>query len=196
MGYYLMVKTIDQNGVKYLCKCMDNKNHMLYKGSGVFWRKILNSHLTYTVSTTVLGHYESKEELKQAGLYYSELYNVVKDKSWANCIPESGDGGSTTNGKVYGHCLNTLTEKLFENASAIPNGWVLGRKPKGPRPQHVSDAVRAAHLGKKRSKETRNNMKNSLRRKRKTVQCTLCDRQITLQNLTRHMEKSHGTEIF
>jgi len=195
MGYYLMIKTIDQNGVKYLCKCMDNKNHILYKGSGVFWRKILKSHPTYTVSTTVLGHYNTKEELSEAGLYYSNLYNVVKDKTWANCIPESGDGGSTTNGKIYGHCPVTLQEKLFDNKDLIPAEWNVGRKPKGPRPQAISEKLLASHLGKKRSEETRMNMKNALRSKRMTVQCTDCNRQITPQNLNRHMEKTHGTKI-
>lgn len=186
MGYYLLIKTIDQNGFRYLCKCMDNKDHIKYKGSGVLWRKVLKAHPTYTVSTTVLGHYDTKEELKSAGLYYSELFDVVKDKSWANCIPESGDGGSTTNGKIYARNIETRQERLFEKEEDLPEGWVRGRFGwTGRTPEH-SAALLAAHQGATRSEDTRKNMRNSVRRPRRTISCKLCEKQFTLQNIKRH----------
>lgn len=36
---------------------------------------------------------DSKEDLIEKGIYYSNLWNVVESKEWANLKPESGDGG-------------------------------------------------------------------------------------------------------
>ena len=97
--YYLMIKEIEQTGLKYLCKrkqsSKDPEDHIKYRGSGVLWRRILNKHPEYTMKTTVLGLYDT-ETLKERGLYYSELYNIVESNEWANLIPESGDGGDTS----------------------------------------------------------------------------------------------------
>lgn len=106
--YYLMIKEIEQTGMKYLCKRKynpaDPQDHITYKGSGVLWRRILKAHPEYTIKTTVLGIY-TKEELKIQGLYYSELYNIVEDKQWANLIPEKGDGGDTSSTPGYKSAL-------------------------------------------------------------------------------------------
>lgn len=102
--YYLMIKTIDQTGLKYLCKrkvcCKDPNDHLKYKGSGVLWRRILKKHPDYTISTFVLGKYD-KDELFKMGMFYSHLYNVVESKDWANLILECGDGGNTSNTDGY-----------------------------------------------------------------------------------------------
>lgn len=96
--YYLMIKTIDQTGMKYLCKRRFYPNrpndHLTYKGSGVLWRRILNKHPNYTISTEVLGLY-TKDDLKKYGRYFSDTFNIVESDEWANLIPELGDGGAT-----------------------------------------------------------------------------------------------------
>lgn len=99
MKYYLMIKEIEQTGLKYLCKRIEQSylgtdDHLSYKGSGTLWRKILRKHPEYTLKTTVLGLYSS-DELKVSGAYYSKLWNIVESKEWANLIPEIGDGGVT-----------------------------------------------------------------------------------------------------
>lgn len=192
MGYYLMIKTINQSGVRYLCKCKDDKDHIAYKGSGVFWWRLLKAHPEYTLTTTVLGHYATNELLREAGIYYSNLYNVVQSKEWANCVVEMGDGGDTITGRIFAYCADTKEEKTFINEVNIPEGWIKGRKPKGPRPAYITDILVAVHTGKKRSEETCKNMRDSVRGKRMTIQCKQCDRQVTLQNIKRHMEKTHG----
>jgi hypothetical protein len=98
--YYLMIKEIEQTGLKYLCKrrqYADPLDHLKYKGSGKLWRRVLNAHPEYTVKTTVLGLYD-KNDLTKYGLYYSNLYNVVESDEWANLMPEAGDGGVTHQG--------------------------------------------------------------------------------------------------
>lgn len=99
--YYLMIKEIEQTGMKYLCKRKKyNKpdDHLKYAGSGKLWNRILKAHPNYTIKTTVLGLYD-KDDLIKYGLYYSNLFNVVESTEWANLIPEIGDGGPTNTGK-------------------------------------------------------------------------------------------------
>lgn len=95
--YYLMIKEIEQTGLKYLCKRKQSRksdDHISYKGSGKLWRRILNAHPEYTIKTTVLGLYD-RDDLYKYGLYYSNLYKIVESDDWANLMPEQGDGGIT-----------------------------------------------------------------------------------------------------
>lgn len=89
--YYLYVKTHSLTGLKYLGKTTKTDYHT-YPGSGTYWKKhLLRYGNDYT--TVLLYSTENKDDLAQQGLYYSELYNVVKSKDWANVKPENGDGG-------------------------------------------------------------------------------------------------------
>ena len=97
MNIYLMVKTHNTTGLKYLCKTKQKDPHK-YKGSGDYWIPHIKKH-GYDVTTEILKECSSNEEIKQWGLHYSELWNVVNArddngrKLWANLKPESGDGG-------------------------------------------------------------------------------------------------------
>ena len=87
-------------GLLYLCKTSSsNKDPYTYKGSGKYWLKHLNKHNPYIV-TCILGEYETKEQLTEAGLFYSKMYNVVEDKRWANLTEEKGDGGLIGQGQL------------------------------------------------------------------------------------------------
>lgn len=90
--HYLMIKKCMTTGLKYLCKTSGKKNPYLYTGSGVRWTNHIRKHKSYII-TCIIGEYSTKEELKKAGLYFSNLYNVVDDYTWANLTEEKGDGG-------------------------------------------------------------------------------------------------------
>ena len=95
--HILMVKECRLTGLKYLCKT-SGKDPFQYHGSGIRWVHHLKKyHKQWTspenVETTILGEYETKEELREAGIIYSALFNVVKDYNWANIVPEHGDDG-------------------------------------------------------------------------------------------------------
>ena len=92
--YYLMIKTHNITGLKYLCQTK-RKDPIKYLGSGVKWRSHLNKH-GKDISTEILGSYENKEDLISAGIYYSKLWDVVNSNSWANLKLEEGDGGDTS----------------------------------------------------------------------------------------------------
>lgn len=191
MGYYLLIKTIDQNGMRYLCKCRDNKHPHKYRGSGVFWRKILDKNPDYTVSTEILGHFNTNEELKVVGLLYSKLHNIVEDKHWANCIPEIGDGGPTVSGRV--RITDGITERLVHPSTPIPHGWRLGGRTRGPRPLEVTRKIVKSQRGQRRSAEIREKFKQSWASgKRKPIpkkQCPYCSSWFAAPNINRHITK-------
>jgi hypothetical protein len=112
MTIYLYKKTHNITGLKYLGKTTSKDPHK-YKGSGNIWVLHINKH-GYNVTTEILKECQTKEELKQWGKYYSELWDIVNardengKKIWANLKPEEGDGGATRNGmKNKPHSLET-----------------------------------------------------------------------------------------
>lgn len=47
----------------------------------------------YDVETEILKECTSNEEVKEWGLYYSRLWNIVESPEWANIKEETGNGG-------------------------------------------------------------------------------------------------------
>lgn len=162
MTIYLYIKTHNITGLKYLGKT-SNPNPSAYKGSGKIWLRHIKSH-GYDVSTTILKECSTNEEVKKWGVYYSELWNVVDDPSWANLKPEEGDGGARKGQKawnkgikgVYKHSPETNARQsqrqkgtkrkpLSEETKLKIRTKLLGRK-KGP----TSDITKAKISAAKR----------------------------------------------
>ena len=177
--------------MRYLCKCIDTKDHIAYRGSGVYWRRLLNKH-DPEITTTVLGYYNTNDELRSAGEHYSQKFNVVSDPTWANLMPEVGDGGPTVQGRVRGINPATGETRTFQTVNLIPEGWVRGCAKGFKKPEAAKEASRRFHTGRIRSPETRRKMIQSVRKKRITVTCPICQGQITPQNIKRHQEKCEG----
>lgn len=94
---YLYVKT-HKTGLKYLGKT-DN-DPFKYKGSGTYWLRHLKKYGDEH-STEILLETDDKELFREKALYYSNLFNVVESKEWANIVPEQGDGGDTSMSPKY-----------------------------------------------------------------------------------------------
>jgi hypothetical protein len=92
MIHYLYVKTHRKTGLKYLGKTSRTDPYS-YTGSGKRWLSHLNKH-GYDFDTEILLETTDPIKIIEAGLYYSNIWNVVKDSKWANMKPESGDGGT------------------------------------------------------------------------------------------------------
>ncbi len=92
MIIYLYKKTHKTTGLKYLGKTIESDPY-LYQGSGVYWTNHIKKH-GYDCDTEILKECSSKEELREWGLYYSNLWNIVESDEWANLKPETGDGGA------------------------------------------------------------------------------------------------------
>ena len=63
--YHLYIKTHNKTGLKYLGKT--SYDPFKYKGSGTYWKRHIKKHGD-DVITEILGSYETKEMLKEAGL--------------------------------------------------------------------------------------------------------------------------------
>lgn len=187
-GYFLMIKEAIGFNIKYLCKCADYKDPFVYKGSGVYWKKIITKYKP-EIKTTILGHYKTNNDLREAGIYYSKLFNIVEDSTWANLIEEIGDGGPTIKYKVRAYNLQNPTQvKYFNSVEDIPVGWKRGNLGTKKTTESIYKTANW-HRGRKRSQETRQKMKNAIRKKRVTVYCKYCAKYITPQNLVRHQIK-------
>ena len=92
MTIYLYLKTHNVTGLKYLGKTISEDPYS-YQGSGKYWKRHIEKH-GYDVTTEILLKTNDKNELKKIGLYYSNLWNIVESKTFANIIEESGDGGA------------------------------------------------------------------------------------------------------
>lgn len=90
---YLYLKTHNVTGLKYLGKTVQNP--FVYEGSGKYWLNHINKHGN-DVNTEILFESSNIEEIKNVGLYFSNLWNVVESKQYANLIPEYGTGGDTS----------------------------------------------------------------------------------------------------
>lgn len=88
--YYLYIKTHEVTGLKYLGQTRRADPH-LYKGSGEHWVNHLKKHGNL-YRTEIIKECSSNEEVAFWGKYYSDLWDIVKSKEWANLIPEMGGG--------------------------------------------------------------------------------------------------------
>ncbi len=162
MTIYLYVKTHKKTGLKYL-GVTTNKDPYTYTGSGVYWKNHLNKH-GFDYFTEILKECRTKDEVKEWGLYYSRLWNIVESNEWANLKEEQGDGGRQS---------KEVREKIGKAGKGrIP--WNKGKqiwsdadrklisernKQRGPQSQETISKRVMKTTGKKRTKEQRARMK-------------------------------------
>jgi hypothetical protein len=113
-------------GLRYLCKTSGKKDPYLYKGSGVRWVNHIKKHKSYII-TCIIGQYNTKEELVNAGLHYSQLYNVVQDQTWANLTEEKGDGGLVGAGQL-GKRWKIKNTSNMRNTKTKTEAWYKGKE--------------------------------------------------------------------
>lgn len=86
--YKLMLKCHWETGISYLC-VTSKKKWETYKGSGLRWKKLLNKHKS-KIDTTLIFTSDDKEEFNSACVFYSDFFDIVSDKNFANLIIETG----------------------------------------------------------------------------------------------------------
>jgi hypothetical protein len=117
--FYLYVKTHSITGLKYL-GYTSSKNPYKYSGSGTYWNSHLKKH-GYTWTTEILKECSSKEEIKNWGQYYSNLWKIVISNEWANLIEEKASGGDLT---------LCWTVKSKQNNKKARDQWIANMKGK------------------------------------------------------------------
>lgn len=104
--YYLYVKTHVKTGLKYLGQT--SKDPYTYLGSGKRWLNHLRKHGN-DITTEILLETTDINQIKEQGIYYSRLWNIVEDSRWANLTEEQGTGGAINKGRS--HTLESI-EKI------------------------------------------------------------------------------------
>ncbi len=94
---YLMVKTHNITGLKYLCKrvTISDSKAISYPGSGKYWKSHLKIH-GKNINTEIVAKYDLDkiEEFSKLCIEYSNKFNIVKSEDWANLIEENGFSGA------------------------------------------------------------------------------------------------------
>lgn len=137
--YYLYVKTHNKTGLKYLGQT--KQDPFKYRGSGKRWLNHIKKH-GYDVDTEILLETSNKEELKETGIYYSDLWNIVYSDKWANIVTERANGGDTISNHPNREqiCLNASKFAKERNAKLISDGlhpFITNN----PTPQRVKDGT-------------------------------------------------------
>src|SRR5579863_8730157 len=92
MIYNLYVKQHNQTGLKYLGSTT-TYNPERYPGSGLYWKRHLDTYGN-DVSTYIIATFDNQKDLHEAGLFYSNVWNIVESDEWANLKEEAGiEGG-------------------------------------------------------------------------------------------------------
>lgn len=145
---YLMVKCHRDTGLLYFCKT-STRNTVKYTGSGKYWKKHLSKHGNQ-VDTLWHQLFESKEDLVEFALFFSEFFDIVSavDKSgkkiWANEIPENElDGGQNKGLPSPRRGIPTGRPSVWKGKSRPEHSArIQGRKQTAEHSQKISDALK------------------------------------------------------
>lgn len=156
--YYLMVKTHKKTGLQYLCQS-SRKHLSRYKGSGKYWKLHLKKHGNDIETRYILKCY-TKTALREWGLYYSNLWSVVKSNKWANLKPEEGDGSSSETLKEIMNRPDVRAKTLAAQNTPEYKAKQMGDNNSSKRPE-VRAKIANSIRGTKASLETKDAMSKS-----------------------------------
>lgn len=118
---YLMIKRHSVTGLKYFCKTVSKKPYT-YKGSGTFWKRHLKIHDSSYVETIWCELFTDKESLVEFATFFSEEFDIVNSKEWANLIVEDG-----LTGFLSENSKNIQEKRILEKTHHLLNGDIQRR---------------------------------------------------------------------
>lgn len=154
---YLYVKTHNQTGLRYLGQTT-SKDPYKYPGSGKYWKLHLKKHGS-NFSTEILKECASVKDVEHWGKYYSDLWNIVNDPTWANLKPETGDGGWPKDARVGKRHTAESKQKMSAARKGVPNP-----KSSIPRTDTQKEHLRKINSGKTIPDYVRQKMSESKRK--------------------------------
>lgn len=130
---YLYIKQHSNTGLKYF-GITTRKDPIKYLGSGKYWRNHIKKHGTAYVITLWIQLFEDQESLTDFALLFSEHWDIVNSKEWANMVPEYGinKGGPHFSGRKHSEetraklsfASSNITEENRAKKSAARKGKV------------------------------------------------------------------------
>ena len=175
---YLYIKQHSVTGLKYFGKTA-KYDPLKYLGSGKHWKSHIKKHGTMHVVTLWYQLFDDKSLLTEFALLFSDHWDIVKSKEWANLIPENGiDGGvkgyphsaqhnanvsAALKGISTGPCSDERKSKISAATKGVPKpprtlehnaNISLAKKGKKQKPQSTEHnaAISAGKKGKKQPK--------------------------------------------
>jgi len=163
------------NGLFYLGKT-ESENPLLYKGGGTRWNNYIKKYnfKIEDIETWVLHKTSDKEDLRNMGIYYSNLFNVVENNNWANLKPETGDGGQ---GKGFmkdnpNHpCKRSEVKEKIRKTLLGESNWIRGKT-----------GIDAPMYGYKHSDETKKKISESSKKPKIKISCPHCNKLVAKGN--------------
>lgn len=144
--YTIYLKEHNKTGKRYLG--YTSQDPFVYSGSGIHWKKHLKNHGN-DVTTVVLFETEEMEQIREKGLYYSKLFDIVKSEMFLNLKEETGDGGA------YKH---TEESKRKMSQSALLQSAKTKQKISESLKSHYKNKP-GTFTGRKHSEETKNKIR-------------------------------------
>lgn len=152
---YIYVKKTPDNYF-YLGKTIHDP--FKYRGSGLIWKRHLKKHGydSNDIETFILHETFDKNEIKELGIYYSNLFDIVNKKNWSNLRIEDGNGGDAS------MCPNYKKPPIIKGdkhwTKSIEAKKMLSEKIKGDknptRRMEVREKIRQKALNRKFSPKT------------------------------------------
>lgn len=152
---YLYLKTHNKTGLKYLGKTVQDPHE--YRGSGLVWNRHLDKHGN-DVTTEILFETNNMDEFKRVALEYSDKWNIVESKEFANLIPEYGSGGDTS------MCFTEETkDKIRKSLAKTREGMDLSRS------EETKKKICESLKGQTRTEESKQKMSESAKQNRESL---------------------------
>lgn len=161
---YLYIKQHSVTGLKYFGKTT-KPDPIKYLGSGKYWKSHIKKHGKEHVVTLWCQLFDTQELLTDFALLFSEHWDIVNSKVWANLILENGLDG-TIPGTIFGprsdetkakisasHIGKIVSDETKAKLSEINTGKVLSTETKAK--------ISASNTGQKRTEETKAKMSAS-----------------------------------
>jgi DNA-binding NtrC family response regulator len=129
---YLYKKTHKITGMQYLG--VTTQNPFRYTGSGLEWKQHIKQYGNY-VTTEILFESENRIEIREKGLYYTCLWNIIESSEFANNWREDGHGcyihSAEAKSKIaeskYKPIVNTTTGETFKSVTAAAERLGISR---------------------------------------------------------------------
>ncbi len=141
----IYLKIHNKSGFKYLGKT--ERDPFSYNGSGVIWNRHIKKY-GKDITTKILGEFETLEEARECGIYYSRLWNIVESSNFANLMEENCNGAGKNRKFTKSHKNNLSLSHVGEKHSLTRRQKVSSKKKNVP----LSDFHKEALKVKKRKK--------------------------------------------